>query len=157
MDGTPAEKKRHDKAGNRVELKFVKRPQMVQEYYNAMPATDVVNRNAQFLLGIEAAVRTSNPFTRMACTVIGTWFTNAWGMGRKWSAKYKNITSHEFVRHCILGGLFPKINEGNGNNVGDPFAVATNITHASTIDVNAVDPFVHTMQRFSAIPRYSAA
>ena len=53
IDGLPAEKKRHDPEGNRVASKFIPRPKMVEEYYDGMPATDIVNCNAQFLLGIE--------------------------------------------------------------------------------------------------------
>ena len=73
-----------------------------------MPATDVVNRNAQFLIGLEGGIRTRNIHKRMCCTVIGTWMANAYGMAMKHYSldKKKNMTSHSFVREVILEGLF---------------------------------------------------
>jgi hypothetical protein len=52
----------------------------MEDYYTGMPATDIVNQHSQFLLGLEAAIRTTDIKKRMATSIIGTWMANAWGM-----------------------------------------------------------------------------
>lgn len=111
LPGVPAEKKRHDAEGKRAPSKFVDRPRCVQEYYDGMPASDIVNRHAQFLLGLESAVRTQDPKKRMVLTTIGTWVANAWGMAKKWTPKYKDCSLADFAKEIILGGLFPPLHE----------------------------------------------
>lgn len=79
----PQEKKRHNQYGVPLENRKVLQPRLVEEYYLDMPATNIVNRHAQFLVGIKAAVRTQNVFKRMVCTIIGIWVGNAYGMAMK--------------------------------------------------------------------------
>ena len=108
--GPPAEKKRHTPDGRRAPSVFVKRPKLVFDYYNGMPGTDIVNRNAQFLIGLEAAVRSRDIHKRMCCTILGTWMANAYAMAMRFQpfSIKKDITTASFVRDVILGGLFEK-------------------------------------------------
>lgn len=108
LPGQPAEKKRHTPAGKRAPSVFVKRPKLVADYYNGMPGTDIVNRNAQFLIGIETAIRSRNIHKRMCCTVLGTWMANAYGMAMRFLPRHRksNITTASFVREVILEGFF---------------------------------------------------
>ena len=108
LPGDPAEKRRHTPDGRRAKSVYVPRPQLVQHYYNAMPGTDIVNRNAQFLIALETSIRTENIHKRMFCTVLGTWMANAYGMAMKyypWRMK-KELNIQSFVRQVIIEGLF---------------------------------------------------
>ena len=204
LPGPPAEKKRHTPEGARVNSVFVPRPKLVADYYHGMPGTDIVNRNAQFLIGLEAAIRTQNIHKRMFCTVLGTWMANAYGMAMKYYPYHrkKEITTHSFVRSVILEGLFqigqqtpshPFATRASNNISTDMMSISTtnsansnsrttsitsrassvgsrrsllppvivqqlpvNVGPASSetntqelIDSQAIDPYVHTMQRFS--------
>eukprot|EP00957_Ditylum_brightwellii_P100828 7684864-Ditylum_brightwellii.AAC.3 len=55
ISGVPAEKKQHCPDGTIAPSKFIPQCKFVETYYEAMPASDIANRNAQFLLGIEEA------------------------------------------------------------------------------------------------------
>ena len=145
----------------------------MEEYYNGMPGTDIVNRNAQYLIGIEEAVRTKDVFKRMACTVIGTWVANAYGMTCKWypNDRKEDLTTQTFVSNIILGGLFPKlcnqqftgtpnsqISDVTNNTNTDvstarsaPLAVTGLVQNTRGIDEEAVDPYVHTMRAFAEL------
>eukprot|EP00957_Ditylum_brightwellii_P060538 4596662-Ditylum_brightwellii.AAC.1 len=59
LPGKAAEKERHHPDRSRDPSKFITYCKMIKEYYDGIPASDIVNRNAQFLLGIEEAVRTA--------------------------------------------------------------------------------------------------
>ena len=52
----PADKKRHYPNGTISPSKFINRYKFLEEYYDGMPACDIVNRNAQFTLGIKETV-----------------------------------------------------------------------------------------------------
>ena len=108
LPGVAAEKKRHTPEGKRAQSVFVKRPKLVADYYNGMPGTDIVNRNAQFLIGLEEAVRTRDIHKRMCCTVLGTWMANAYGMAMKYlpNEMKKDMTVASFVKDVTLEGLF---------------------------------------------------
>ena len=86
LPGSPAEKKRHHSDGRRAQSKFVPRPKLVEEYYKGMPASDIVNRHAQFCIGIEEAVCVTDIRRRIACSIVGTWGANAYGMASVWSS-----------------------------------------------------------------------
>ena len=177
LPGTEAEKKRHTPDGRRAPSVFVKRPKLVADYYNGMPGTDIVNRNAQFLIGLEEAIRTNDIYKRMCCTVLGTWMANAYGMAMRHFSedKKRNMSTASFVKDVILEGLFEQkqpvqlINVGqsddsqslisvstmnasiNGSVVPpqNRFAIGVGAVTPSTqlIDQLAIDPYVHTMQR----------
>ena len=171
LPGNGAEKKRHTKDGKRAPSVFVPRPKLVEAYYNAMPGTDIVNRNAQFLIGVEEAVRTSDIHKRMCCTVLGTWMANAYGMAMKhYSDERKaGISIASFTKDVVLQSLFPTINEttrytsaGSVSSVSIcgtipeqravgtvPGSIATPAPLATSIDKMAIDPYVHTMHRLA--------
>ena len=56
LPGILEEKKLHYPYGTRNPSKLINRCKFVEEYYDGIPNSDIVNRNAQFLLGIEEAV-----------------------------------------------------------------------------------------------------
>ena len=132
LPGPPAEKKRHTPEGKRVASVYVKRPKLVFDYYNGMPGTDIVNRNAQFLIGLESAVRSQNIHKRMCCTILGTWMANSYAMAMRFqpTSVKKNITTASFVRDVILEGLFehnrlPLQSVGGGLSVHDDQSMST--------------------------------
>ena len=130
LSGPPAEKKRHTPSGTRVKSVFVNRPKLVSDYYQGMPGTDIVNRNAQFLIGLESAIRSRNIHKRMCCTVLGTWMANAYGMAMKFLplSRKKEITTASFVRAVILEGLFkdnPPIQSIHNINSNDNDSIST--------------------------------
>lgn len=172
--GTPAEKKRHTKDGQLAPSVFVPRPKLVEDYYNAMPGTDIVNRNAQFLIGMEDAVRTSDISKRMACTILSTWMANSYGMAKKFFPleRRKKLTTASFTREVILGGLFEPLagggtpvqvqqqnNNARPNQRTEPETLGAVVvgggqrrdTLPCTIDSSAIDPYVHTMQKFKDV------
>ena len=172
LAGNGAEKKRHTKDGRRAPSVFVPRPKLVEAYYNAMPGTDIVNRNAQFLIGVEEAIRTGDIHKRMCCTVLGTWMANAYGMAMKHYSdeRKKGITIASFTKDVILQSLFPTTqNETTRNTsagsvssvsycstipeqreVGTvPGTIATPAPLSTSIDKMAIDPYVHTMHRLA--------
>eukprot|EP00957_Ditylum_brightwellii_P068022 5164449-Ditylum_brightwellii.AAC.1 len=53
-----------------------------------MPASDIVNRNAQFLIGIEEAIRTTDIFNRIPCSVIGIYAANSFALANEFSPTY---------------------------------------------------------------------
>eukprot|EP00957_Ditylum_brightwellii_P166285 12659221-Ditylum_brightwellii.AAC.1 len=55
-----------------------------------MPAANIVNRHAQFLLGIEEAIYTKGIFKRIPCSIIGQWAANSFGIARAYSPRYNN-------------------------------------------------------------------
>eukprot|EP00957_Ditylum_brightwellii_P117268 8943581-Ditylum_brightwellii.AAC.1 len=55
-----------------------------------MPAADIVDRHAQFLLGIKEAICTKNIFKRVPCSSNGQWAANSFGMARAYSPRYNN-------------------------------------------------------------------
>ena len=56
LPGIPTEKKQHYPDGTIAQSNFINRNNFVEEYYDGIPASDIVNCNAQFLFGIEEAV-----------------------------------------------------------------------------------------------------
>eukprot|EP00957_Ditylum_brightwellii_P190087 14471421-Ditylum_brightwellii.AAC.1 len=52
LDGKAAEEKQHYLNGSRTPSKFVPHCDAVEECYDGMTASDIVNRNAQFLISI---------------------------------------------------------------------------------------------------------
>jgi hypothetical protein len=171
--GTPAEKKRHTKDGQLAPSVFVPRPKLVEDYYNAMPGTDIVNRNAQFLIGMEDAVRTSDISKRMACTILSTWMANGYGIAKKFFPleRSRKLTTASFTREVILGGLFQPLagggtpvqvqqqnNNAQRNQRMEPETLGAVVVGAQrrdtlpcTIDSSAIDPYVHTMQKFKDV------
>ena len=131
LQGEPAEKKRHAPDGTRAPSVFVQRPKLVENYYNGMPGTDIVNRNAQFLIGLEEAARTRDIHKRMCTTVLGTWMANAYGMAmRYWpDEKKKQTSTASFVRGVILEGLFENnrlpLQSINSPNINDNQSLST--------------------------------
>ena len=131
LPGAPAQKKRHTPDGRRATSVYVPRPKLVEDYYNAMPGTDIVNRNAQFLIGLETAIRTENIHKRMLCTVLGTWMANAYGMAMKYFTfnMKKELTTQTFVRQVILEGLF-ELTSNSTHPMIPPKHLATNNTYS---------------------------
>ena len=183
LPGTPAEKKRHTITMEKAPSVFVPRPKLVEDYYNGMPGTDIVNRNAQFLIGMEGSVRTTDVNIRMATTILSTWMANSYGMAMKFLPHHKknHITTANFVRDVILGGLF-QLKKGAddrsrsvaasasiaGSSISSiaasrssPFIAHLPITVPTVvvgqnrlptiIDSHAIDPYVHTMQKLSEV------
>lgn len=148
--GRPAEKKRHHADLTRAPSKFISRPRCIEEFYTSMPASDIVNRNAQFLIGIEEAIRTTEIRKRIGCSIVGHWFGNSFGMANKWSPKYTNKGEQygkigKFVRDVVLGeegkpGLFPKIAPVVSRENEDGQVVQFNI-----------DPLVHPLCPFKDV------
>ena len=155
---------------------FVPRPKLVEDYYNGMPGTDIVNRNAQFLIGMEGSVRTTDVNIRMATTILSTWMANSYGMAMKFLPHHKknHITTANFVRDVILGGLFQlkKGADDRSSSVAASASIAGSsissivsrsspqIAHlpqtvptvvvgqnrlSTVIDSHVIDPYAHTM------------
>eukprot|EP00957_Ditylum_brightwellii_P018313 1379130-Ditylum_brightwellii.AAC.1 len=53
-----------------------------------MLASDIVNRNAQFLIGVKEVIRTTNIFKRIPCSVIGVYAANSVALANKFSPTY---------------------------------------------------------------------
>jgi hypothetical protein len=140
LPGLPAEKKRHDRTGKRVESKFVPRPKLVEDYYHGMPATDLVNRKRQFLIALEEALRTESVKRRIMCTLIGTLMSNAHRMMVQWSSwgKQENNGVSRFCCEVILDGLFDKEQQKN-------------MSAMQSIDSSLIDPYVHTIKKISEL------
>eukprot|EP00957_Ditylum_brightwellii_P108791 8299063-Ditylum_brightwellii.AAC.1 len=68
LDEKPAEKKRHYPNGSRAPSKFVPRCKSVEECYEWMLTSNIVNRSTQFMIGIEEAIWTTNIFKRIPCS-----------------------------------------------------------------------------------------
>ena len=79
-----------------------------------MPALGIVNRNAQFLIGIEEAIQTTNIFKRIPCSVIGVYAANSFALANKFSPTYMGTENRRkggmsgFVCDICIGqdGLF---------------------------------------------------
>ena len=56
IPGIPADKKQNYPDRKRSPYNFINCCKFVKEYYDGIPDSDIVNCNAQFLLGIEGAV-----------------------------------------------------------------------------------------------------
>ena len=85
----------------------------VEEYYDGMPDSDIVNSNAQFLLGIEEAVRTTSIFKGISCSILGVYASNAFGLERALIPSYKELECKKrggiggFIRDILIeDGLF---------------------------------------------------
>ena len=53
LSGIPSKIKKYYPDGTISPSKLINRFKFVEEYYDGMPAPDIVNRNAQFLLGVD--------------------------------------------------------------------------------------------------------
>ena len=53
LPGIPVENKQHDPDRKIAPSKFINRCKFVEEYYDGIPDSDIVNRTVQFLLGVE--------------------------------------------------------------------------------------------------------
>eukprot|EP00957_Ditylum_brightwellii_P109101 8323386-Ditylum_brightwellii.AAC.1 len=77
--------------------------------YEGMPALDTVNRNAQFLIGIEEAIRTTGIFKRTPCSVIDMYAANSFALAYKFSQTYMGTKNKKkggmsgFVRDICIG------------------------------------------------------
>eukprot|EP00957_Ditylum_brightwellii_P170835 13003018-Ditylum_brightwellii.AAC.1 len=71
LPGKPAEK-RYCPDGSRAPSKLIPWCNMVEEYYAGMPVSDIVNGNAQFVLGIGEVIRTTDIKICIACSAVGT-------------------------------------------------------------------------------------
>eukprot|EP00957_Ditylum_brightwellii_P092347 7030960-Ditylum_brightwellii.AAC.1 len=49
----------------------------IKEYYDGIPASDIVDRYAQFLLRIKEAARAADIKTCIVCSILGTWAANS--------------------------------------------------------------------------------
>eukprot|EP00957_Ditylum_brightwellii_P093524 7121720-Ditylum_brightwellii.AAC.2 len=100
-----------------------------------MPASDIVNRNAQFLIDIEEAVRTSDIKTCIACSVLGTWGANSFANAKVHSPLY---STPKFLYSAGLltptASTTPLTEKPGDENGG------INIS----LDPKSTDPFVHT-------------
>ena len=63
-------KKRHDPNGRRAPSMFIKCCKLVEVYYDGMPTYNIVNHNAQFILGIDEAVKTTSIFKIIPCYIL---------------------------------------------------------------------------------------
>eukprot|EP00957_Ditylum_brightwellii_P112490 8576324-Ditylum_brightwellii.AAC.1 len=99
-----------------------------------MPAANVVNRHAQFLLGIEEAIRTKDIFKRIPCSIIGQWAANSSGMARAY-----NVVLEE-------DGFFAVNARFDAPAVGTANQVIT-----LSIDSSKTDPLVHTLRSFGNV------
>ena len=78
-----------------------------------MPDYDIVNRNAQFILGIEEAVRTTSIFKVIPCFILGFYASNDFGLSRAFIPSYKGLEGRKrggfggFIRDIMIkDGLF---------------------------------------------------
>ena len=76
LTGIASEKKKKYPDGKRAPSKFINHCKFLEEYYDGMPASDIVNHNAQFLLGIEEAVRTTSIFKIIPFSILGLYASN---------------------------------------------------------------------------------
>eukprot|EP00957_Ditylum_brightwellii_P207326 15352481-Ditylum_brightwellii.AAC.1 len=53
-----------------------------------MLTSDIVNRNAQFLIGIKEAIQTTDIITRIPCSVIDVYAANFFALANKFSPTY---------------------------------------------------------------------
>ena len=74
-----------------------------------VPGIDIVNRNAQFLIGLEKSIRTAEMLIRLCSIILSTWMANSYGMAMEFlpDERKRNITTASSVRDVILRGLFP--------------------------------------------------
>eukprot|EP00957_Ditylum_brightwellii_P106508 8126141-Ditylum_brightwellii.AAC.1 len=74
-----------------------------------MPTSNIVNRNSQFLIGIEEAIWTTDIFKRMPCLVIGIYAANFFALANKFSPTYMETENRRnggmsgFVRDICIG------------------------------------------------------
>ena len=77
-----------------------------------MPASDTVNSNAQFILGIEEAVWTTHIFKRIPCSILGIYDSNAIGLARAFIPSYKGLEGKKrggfggFIRDILIENGF---------------------------------------------------
>ena len=62
-----------------------------------MPDSDIINRNTQFLLGIEDAVRTKSIFKIIPCSIIGFYAENYFGLEKPLSLLTKDYKARKEV------------------------------------------------------------
>eukprot|EP00957_Ditylum_brightwellii_P109107 8323846-Ditylum_brightwellii.AAC.1 len=89
--------KRHYPYGSRDPFKLIPWCNMVEEYYDGMPARVVVNRNAQFFLGIKETIKTTDIKIRIACSVIDDGTRQRGGVNVTLDPK----TTDPFVYSCM--------------------------------------------------------
>ena len=68
---------------------FINRCKFVEEYYDGMRSSDIVNCNAKFLLGIKDNVRTKSIFKRITCSILEFDASNDFGLAIAFSPSYK--------------------------------------------------------------------
>eukprot|EP00957_Ditylum_brightwellii_P144419 11001420-Ditylum_brightwellii.AAC.1 len=111
-----------------------------------MSASDIVNRNAQFLIGIKEAIQTTDIFKRIPCSVIGIYTANSFALANKFSPSYMGTESRRkggmssFVCDICIGqeGLFKAAKNDDDQLSGPP---DSSIGVALSIDPAATDPY----------------
>ena len=85
LPGIREENKRHHPNGTRSPSKFSNCCKFVEEYYDGITDSNIVDCNAQFLLGIEEAVLTTSIFKTIPCYILGVYASNDFGIARDFS------------------------------------------------------------------------
>ena len=117
-----------------------------------MPASDIVNRNAQFFLGTEEAVRTTSIFKIIPCNILGVYALNDCVLEISVSPYYKWLEGKKrggfggFIRYILVeGGLFGDAHSRQ-NDRSTLNQTGINISVYPTV----TDPFFHTCIPFNS-------
>eukprot|EP00957_Ditylum_brightwellii_P159837 12167157-Ditylum_brightwellii.AAC.1 len=111
-----------------------------------MPAANIVNRHAQFLLGIEKAIRTKDTFKRILCSIVGQWAVNSFGMARVCSPRYNNKEHRKQDVVLEEDGFFAV-------NIGFDVPVVSTDKQVMVLSIDSpkTDPLVHTLRPFNNV------
>ena len=89
LPGWDAEKKRHHKDGTQAPSKFVKRPKIVETYYDAMPSVDISNHIRQGGTDVEGAIQTAEPLSKFLASCVGFWEKHGYNAASLWHPYYR--------------------------------------------------------------------
>ena len=111
LPGRDAEKKRHHKDGTRALSQFLKRPKIVETYYDAMPSVDISNHIRQGGTDIEGAIQTAEPLSKFLASCVGFWETNGYITASLWHPYYRgrkdeNFCHRDFTEDVAVVGCF---------------------------------------------------
>ena len=111
-----------------------------------MPASDIVNHNAQFLLGIEEAVRSTSIFKIIPFSILGLYASNHFWLAITFNPSYKVLKGKKrggfggFIRDILIGGgLF-----GDSHSRRHDRSTLNQTDSKISVHPTVIDPFVDT-------------
>ena len=118
-----------------------------------MPDLDIVNCNAQFLLGIGEAVWITTIFKGIPCFIIGVYASNAFVLSRAFSPSYQRLEGNT---RGVFGGFISDIMIEDGLFVDDNSRQHDRSTLNqsginTSVDPTVTYPFVHTCMSFNSV------